>query len=101
VQLSDPQTTVDQWIRRNDDYWDQFQILARLTEELREIAAALQRWEGLRPRKVEVDLEGEVGDPLFTLAASANVAGIDLDRSVVKSIEKYGDAQARQQAQDV
>jgi hypothetical protein len=38
VQLSDLQITVDQWIRRNDDYWDQFQILARLTEEVGEIA---------------------------------------------------------------
>jgi len=103
VQLSDLQTTVDQWIRRNDDYWDQFQILARLTEELGEIAAALQRLEGLRPRKVEVDLEGEVGDLLFTLAAFANVTGIDLDRSIVKTIEKYDvrDSKAWQQTEDV
>ena len=103
MQLSDLQTTVDQWIRRNDDYWDQFQILARLTEELGEIAAALQRREGLRPRKVEFDLEGEVGDLLFTLAAFANVTGIDLDRSIVKTIEKYDirDAQAWQQTDDV
>ena len=103
MQLSDLQTTVDQWIRRNDDYWDQFQILARLTEELGEIAAALQRLEGLRPRKVEVDLEGEVGDLLFTLAAFANVTGIDLDRSIVKTIEKYDvrDSKAWQQTEDV
>jgi NTP pyrophosphatase (non-canonical NTP hydrolase) len=103
VQLSDLQTTVDQWIRRNDDYWDQFQILARLTEEVEEIAAVLQRREGLRPRKVEVDLEGEMGDLLFTLDAFSNVTGIDLGRSIVKIIEKCDarDAQAWQQAQDI
>ena len=89
MKLGELQTTVDRWIRANDDYWDQFQILARLTEELGEVAAALQRKEGLRPRKVEVDLEGEVGDLLFTLAAFANVTGIDLDRSITKTIEKY------------
>ena len=89
MKLGELQTTVDQWIRANDDYWDQFQILARLTEELGEVAAALQRREGLRPRKVEVDLEGEVGDLLFTLAAFANVTGIDLDRSITRTIEKY------------
>ena len=89
MKLGELQTTVDRWIRANDDYWDQFQILARLTEELGEVAAALQRREGLRPRKVEVDLEGEIGDLLFTLAAFANVTGIDLDRSIAKTIEKY------------
>ena len=89
MKLGELQTTIDRWIRANDDYWDQFQILARLTEELGEVAAALQRREGLRPRKVEVDLEGEVGDLLFTLAAFANVTGIDLDRSIAKTIEKY------------
>ena len=89
MRLGELQTTVDRWIRANDDYWDQFQILARLTEELGEVAAALQRKEGLRPRKVEVDLEGEVGDLLFTLAAFANVTGLDLDRSITKTIEKY------------
>lgn len=89
MRLGELQTTVDRWIRANDDYWDQFQILARLTEELGEVAAALQRREGLRPRKVEVDLEDEIGDLLFTLAAFANVTGIDLDRSITKTIEKY------------
>ncbi len=89
MNLTQLQTTVDHWIRHNGGYWDQFQILARLTEELGEIASALQRREGLRPRKVEVDLEGEVGDLLFTLAAFANVTGIDLDRSITKTIEKY------------
>ncbi|MCP4542418.1 MAG: hypothetical protein GY832_35290 [Chloroflexi bacterium] len=100
MNLTDLQTTVDQWIRQNGDYWDQFQILARLTEELGEIAAALQRQEGLRPRKTQVDLEGEVGDLLFTLAAFANVTGIDLDRSIAKTFEKYDlrDSKAWQEA---
>lgn len=83
------QSQINTWIRANGGYWTLFQILARLTEELGEVAAALQRQEGLRPRKVEVDLEGEVGDLLFTLIAFANVNGIDLEQAIAKTIEKY------------
>ncbi len=83
------QSLIDTWIRANGGYWTPFQILARLTEELGEVAAALQRQERLRPRKVEVDLEAEVGDLLFTLIAFANVNGIDLERAIAKTIEKY------------
>lgn len=94
--LDQVQSTVDDWIRANTGYWDKFQILARLTEELGEVAAALQRQEGLRPRKTSVDLGGEVGDLLFTLAAFANVNGLNLEQCFTQTIEKYNarDAQA-------
>lgn len=87
--LDQLQGAVDQWIKEHGGYWDKFQILARLSEELGEIASALQRLEGLRPRKTEVDLEGEVGDLLFTLAAFANVNGIQLDSALNKVLDKY------------
>jgi NTP pyrophosphatase (non-canonical NTP hydrolase) len=89
LHLDDLQEAVDRWIRANDDYWDRFQILARLTEELGEVSSALQRIAGLRPRKVEVDLEGEVGDLLFTLAAFANVNHLNLAHAVRKTFAKY------------
>jgi len=87
--LADLQQAVDRWITDHGGYWDKFQILARLSEELGEIASALQRLEGLRPRKTEVDLEGEVGDLLFTLAAFANLNGIQLDAALNKVLDKY------------
>jgi NTP pyrophosphatase (non-canonical NTP hydrolase) len=87
--LSDLQKNVDSWIRKNTGYWESFQILARMTEELGEIAAALQRLSGLRPRKTEVDLEGEIGDLLFTMAAFANAQGIDLEKAFSKVMAKY------------
>ena len=89
MELRELQTLVDGWIREHGGYWDKFQILARLTEELGETASALQRQEGLRPRKVDTDLAGELGDLLFTLAAFANATGIDLDESIRKVMEKY------------
>lgn len=89
MDLAQAQTQVDAWIREHGGYWDKFQILARLSEELGEIASALQRLEGLRPRKGEVDLPGEVGDLLFTLAAFANVNGLDLEICLRQAFEKY------------
>jgi len=83
------QNNVDKWIQEHGGYWDKFQILARLSEELGEVASALQRIEGLRPRKTEVDLASEVGDLLFTLAAFANVNGIKLSESIDKVMDKY------------
>ena len=89
MELQQLQQTVDSWINEHGGYWDKFQILARLAEELGEISSALQRIEGLRPRKTEVDLADEVGDLLFTLAAFANINGISLDEAAKKVLDKY------------
>ena len=89
MNLDDVQGAVDDWIKEHGGYWDKFQILARLTEELGEMASALQRLEGLRPRKTEVDLGSEVGDLLFTLAAFANVNNLQLSDCLGQVMEKY------------
>lgn len=89
MELKEVQRDVDQWIGEIGGYWDRFQILSRMTEELGEIAAALQREEGLRPRPSNTDLAGEIGDLLFTIAALANVSKIDLDDSFMKTMAKY------------
>lgn len=89
MKLGHAQESVDRWIRANGGYWTAFQILARLTEELGEVSSALQREEGLRPRKVEVDLAAEVGDLLFTLVAFANQRGINLQDAFERTIDKY------------
>ncbi|MDS4019673.1 MAG: MazG nucleotide pyrophosphohydrolase domain-containing protein [Candidatus Competibacter sp.] len=87
--LDDLQQVVDAWIRAHGGYWERFQILARLTEELGEVAAALQRLEGLRPRPSDVDLAGEVGDLLFTLIAFANASGLRLEDCLTRVLRKY------------
>ena len=87
--LDDLQKSVDAWILEHGGYWDKFQIMARLTEEIGEIASALQRQEGLRPRKESVDLGSEVGDLLFTLAAFANVNGLRLSYCLSQVLGKY------------
>ena len=87
--LNELQKQVDSWILEHGGYWEKFQIMARLTEETGEIASALQRQEGLRPRKESVDLGGEVGDLLFTLAAFANVNELNLSECLEQVMEKY------------
>ena len=88
--IGELQRRVDEWIVEHaGGYWGRFEILARLTEELGELSAAVQREEGLRPRKVAVDLEDELGDVLFTLAAFANASGIRLSEAIEKVLRKY------------
>ena len=89
MDLNQAQDPVDAWIRQHGGYWDKFQILARLSEELGEVASALQRLEGLRPRKGFIDLAGAVGDLLFTLAAFANVNGLSLEDCLKQVFGKY------------
>ena len=103
MNLGEMQAAVDAWIKTHGGgYWGKFEILARMTEELGEVASALQRSEGLRPRKTEIDLAGEVGDLLFTIAAFANVHGIRLDQAMEQTMLKYTrrDAQAWMTSQE-
>ena len=87
--LDNLQKDVDRWIKEHGGYWEKFQIMARLTEETGEIASALQRQEGLRPRKESIDLCGEVGDLLFTLTAFANVNELNLSECLDQVMKKY------------
>ena len=83
------QEVVDQWIRGHGRYWDKFEILARLTEDLGEVASTLHHTEGLRSGRDNLGLADEIGDLLFTLAAFANVNGLRLGDCVNGVMEKY------------
>lgn len=102
MHFNEAQGLVDQWINQIGGYWDKFQILAQLMEELGEVSAALQRQEGLRPRTTRTDVEGEVGDLLFTLIAFSNVMNLDLEQCLKRTLEKYNtrDAKAWQTRND-
>ena len=87
--LRELQEKTDVWIKGNGGYWSEFEILARMTEELGEISSDLQREKGLRPRKQKTDVAGEVGDLLFTLAVFANRKNIDLEKVSEQVFAKY------------
>ena len=83
------QGTVDQWIQGHGRYWNKFEILARLTEDLGEIATTLQHTEGLRTGRTELNMADEIGDLLFTLAAFANANDLHLGDCINGVLEKY------------
>jgi NTP pyrophosphatase (non-canonical NTP hydrolase) len=63
--------------------------LIYLFEELGEMAEAIRKLSGNKKRKrLRVDLEGEMGDVLITLATVANYYGINLNNSVSKTKKK-------------
>ena len=92
---SELQEKVDEFINEIGGYWDDYVILARLIEELGEVASVLQRLKGYRPipKDSELDfesqLEFEIGDLLFVLISLANKREIDLEEILIKVIEKY------------
>ena len=89
MSLDELQKKVDRWILGIGGYWNEFEIFARLTEEVGELAADLQREKGLRPRKSTTNLKGEVGDVLFTLLAFANKMGISVTEAMEETFAKY------------
>lgn len=89
------QKKVNDWVSQyKDGYWDSFVILARLTEEVGELAREINHLEGPKKKKPQENsngLEEELGDILFTVICMANKKGIDLDRAFDSSINKcYG-----------
>jgi NTP pyrophosphatase (non-canonical NTP hydrolase) len=92
--LRDAQAAVDAWISRFEEgYWPPLANLARLVEEVGELARELNHRYGAKPRKPDEpdqDLALEMGDVLFVLVALANEQGIDLSEAFLAVMEKYG-----------
>jgi NTP pyrophosphatase (non-canonical NTP hydrolase) len=91
--LRDAQAAVDAWISRFEvGYWPPLANLARLIEEVGELARELNHRSGTKPRKPdepEGDLAMELGDILFVLVALANEQGVDLDEALRAVLRKY------------
>ncbi len=92
--LEEAQAQVDAWISRfKEGYFPPLLMLARLTEELGEVARVLAHREGKRPKpgEEEGDLEEEIGDLLFVLICLANREGVRLDRALDRVLAKYAE----------
>jgi NTP pyrophosphatase (non-canonical NTP hydrolase) len=87
------QAAVDAWISRFEEgYWPPLVNLARLTEEVGELARELNHRYGAKPRKPgepDADLALELADVLFVVIALANEQGIDLEAAFQQVLEKY------------
>src|SRR5487761_1868075 len=81
--LQDVQNEIDALIRVewHSDYWSPLSSLARLTEEVGELAREINHTYGEKPKKVsegQGSIAAEMADILFILASLANSIDIDL-----------------------
>ena len=86
------QKVVDDWVKTKKlGYFAPLEILARLVEEVGELARELNHEFGPK-RKKDTEKRGEIGDEMadiiFTLICLANSQGIDLDKSFRKMMKK-------------
>lgn len=83
-----------------DDYISQFKAgyfsplanLARLTEEVGELAREINHYYGekqKKPTEEENSVKAELGDNLFVLLCIANSLGIDMTESFNDTMEKF------------
>jgi len=91
--LAEAQEAVDAWVSRFEEgYWPPLSILARLTEEVGELARELNHRYGAKPKKPEepdADLALEMADILFVLITLANSHDVDLGDALRRALEKY------------
>ena len=93
MSFSDAQRQVDDWISQFEEgYWKPLSMLARVTEEVGELARLLNHEYGEKPKKpgeAPQEVGEEIADVVFVLLALANSLEIDMDESFRKVIEKY------------
>jgi NTP pyrophosphatase (non-canonical NTP hydrolase) len=93
VDLKEAQARVDAWIGQFEEgYWPPLANLARLTEEVGELARLLNHRFGPKKKKAaeaDQELGEELADILFVLLVIANEQGIDLGEALEGVLEKY------------
>jgi len=91
--LAEAQGAVDAWIGQfRDGYWPPLANLARLVEEVGELARELNHRYGpktKKPDEPEQELASELADILFVLLALANEQEIDMTGAFRGVLEKY------------
>jgi len=76
------QKTIDRWIAENGGYWDEMSLLARLTEEVGELAREYNHQFGAKKKKsseADGSIAAELADVLWLILCMANQQGIDLE----------------------
>ena len=93
MDLKEAQAKVHDWISEFEEgYWPPLHNLARLMEEVGELARELNHLYGSKPKRPEEpdqELAIELADVLFVLLVIANEQKIDLDEALGRVLEKY------------
>lgn len=92
MEISAAQKIVDDWIKTvGVRYFNELTNMAILTEEVGEVARIIARRYGEQSEKESdkaKDLGDEMADVLFVLICLANQTGVDLEKSLIKNLEK-------------
>jgi NTP pyrophosphatase (non-canonical NTP hydrolase) len=87
------QHEVDTYISQfKEGYFSPLAMLARMTEEMGELAREVNHYYGEKPKKeteIEKAIEEEVGDMLFVLICFANSLDIDLEEAHDRVMNKF------------
>ncbi len=89
--LKEHQEQVDKWIKTYGvRYFSELTNMAILTEEVGELARVMARKFGDQSLKKgeTLNLEDEIADVLWVLMALANQTGVDLEKAMIKNLEK-------------
>lgn len=92
--LRDVQQEIDYQIKEewHSHYWAPLSSLARLTEEVGELAREINHSYGEKPKKTsetQGNIAAELGDILYIVASLANSLDIDLDNAFEMVMAKY------------
>lgn len=91
--LQQAQARVHAWITQFDEgYFHPLSNLARLTEEVGELARELNHRFGDKPPKASDppgDVAEELGDIVFVVVTLANQLEVDLSTALLDTLEKY------------
>ncbi|MGG4550085.1 nucleotide pyrophosphohydrolase [Rossellomorea marisflavi] len=87
------QNDVDAYISQfKEGYFSPLAMMARLTEELGELAREINHYYGEKPKKdseTEKAIDEELGDLLFVVICLANSLGISLEDAHDRVMEKF------------
>lgn len=90
--IKDAQELVDNWIKTYGvRYFNELTNMAQLTEEVGEVARIIARRYGEQSEKESdknKDLGDEMADVLWVLICLANQTGIDLEKALIKNLDK-------------
>ncbi|WP_226526659.1 nucleotide pyrophosphohydrolase [Metabacillus niabensis] len=91
--MKDLQKEVDDYIGQfKEGYFSPLAMMARITEEVGELAREINHSYGEKPKKTseeEKKIEEEIGDVLFVLICLANSLQIDLEQAHNLVLEKF------------
>lgn len=93
LEMKDMQKNVDDYIGQfKTGYFSPLAMMARLTEEVGELARGINHYHGEKQKKdseSEKEISEELGDTLFVLITMANALEIDLGKSFQETMDKF------------